>query len=80
MVFDGSTDEAEVVYADDVMHAFVHKDAGFVVESICFQGSVLVQVAGRHGLTLNFDLGETEAVLAIRGKGPRRSGKSCVMK
>ena len=30
--FDSTTDDAEVVSADDVMHASTHKDVGFVVE------------------------------------------------
>ena len=65
--FDSTTDDAEVVYADDVMHAFTHKDAGFVAESVRCTASALVQVAGRHGLALNFGPGRTEAVLSLRG-------------
>ena len=34
--FDTTTDDAEVVYADDVMHAFTHKEPSFVVEAVRF--------------------------------------------
>ena len=48
--FDTTTDDAEVVYADDAMHAFMRKDPSYVVEGVRFTASALVQVAGRHGL------------------------------
>ena len=74
--FDSTTDDAEVVYADDVMHAFTHKDAGFVAESVRLTASVFVQVVGRHGLTLNFGPGKTEAVLSVRGTSAKAIRKT----
>ena len=59
------------MYADDVMHAFAHKDAGCVAESVRFTASVLAQVVGRHGLTQNFGPGKTEVVLSLQGAGAK---------
>ena len=64
------------MYADDVMHAFTHKDPNYVVESVRFTASALVQVAGRHGLSLNFGPGNTEALLSLRGVGAKAIRKA----
>ena len=75
---DTTTDDAEVVYADDVMHAFAHKEPSFIVEAVRFTAAALVHVAALHGLTLNFGPGKTEALLALRGSGAKALRKDIV--
>ena len=75
---DTTTDDAEVAYADDVMHAYVHKDPSFIAEAIRFTAAALVHVAALHGLKLNFGPGKTEALLSLRGSGAKALRKAIV--
>jgi hypothetical protein len=64
-----STDALDSIYADDAMHAFLLRDPRAVVHAVCYTATLLDQVAARHGLVLNFVLGNTEVNIALRGKG-----------
>ena len=75
---DTTTDDAEAVYADDVMYAFAHNEPSFIAEAVRLTAAALVHVAALHGLTLNFGPGKTEALLALRGPGAKALRKDIV--
>ena len=72
--FDTTTDDAEVVYADDVMHAFMHRDPSFIAEAIRFTAAALAQAAALHGLQLDFGHGKNGSPPFLAR--PRRQGTS----
>ena len=61
--------EQECSYADDSMHGWMDPCPRRVLAAVRFAAVAFDWAAGRHGLTLSFAAGKTEAVLAIRGRG-----------
>ena len=59
------------MYADDAIHGVIHESSLFVVEAIKFTAQIIEAVVRKHGLSLNYRPGQTEAVLALRGPGAK---------
>ena len=66
------TNALSVVWADDIAMMIHHDNPKDLVEVIKAAMTLTIERFAKHGLLLNFDRGETELLLLLRGPGSRQ--------
>ena len=73
----GSIELSKVSFVDDFIVLVTSKDLNLLVPRASSAGAIVVDSLAGHGLSCNFRIGESEAMLAFMGAGSRQASKSC---
>ena len=63
--------ETEEAHADDCVYFLRHEDPEKLLAAVRFTTEEFCKAAGRHGLSVNFGVAKTEALVVLWGTGKK---------